>query len=208
VWSFYRQCLARAFSSAWDVANAISLAGGVIAGLAIWRLPRFQDKVQPLLWLVPLGAFTGWFLYRFLRAPFELHRELAVQLGAANEDRGRLAIELSERRDCQKIADMLTDRHQYGVHQILHKLPKSNEELPTWNGWVANWLQELMMVMRDVGCSPQDINHVGTISAVDLPIVVGTAIEVAVRMHAVRLERVLDVSKKYAERAEELRATR
>lgn len=40
---FYWLCLKRAFRPAWDRLNTVSLAVGVGIGLAVWRLPAFND---------------------------------------------------------------------------------------------------------------------------------------------------------------------
>lgn len=242
VWSFYRQCAKRATTSGWDAANTVSLIVGVAGGFVAWRLPQFRDGVEALIWLVPLGVFALRFLYRFARAPVELwaesqqalernQEEARQQLQASQAQAREATIQLQETRACQATADYLTQQYEYGVHQLLNKLPNNIDELGEWEQWVKNWNEGIFVEMKRLGCSAQEINHVRTISIVEvtaemqqLPEVSASdfrarmhqrmtrmaaesrqRMEIPIRMHAIRVERVADISKKYAERAETIR---
>lgn len=237
MWEFYRQCLKRAATSGWDAANAVSLAIGVLGGIVAWRLPQYGGDVEALLWLIPLGAFTAWFVFRAARAPFELWQEGHRAVSESQKDAATADAELREHRNCQAIADYLTKEHEYGVHQLLHRPPTTLDELPQWNRWVQNWNEAIFVEMERLSCTAQELNHVRTISILDVTVgmprlpemhdwpmseakdVMGRVrqrmarsaveaqqeLEIPVRMHAIRLSRVADVSTSYANRAEVIR---
>ena len=151
-------------------------------------------------------AFAPVFFYRLFRAPLEMFQDVHAEREAAERRRDAAEDRLRDKRHCQVIADALTAEYRYGVHEILHKPPITEAELPEWNQWVRNWNQGVLVRMRQAGCTPQDINHVETIAAPSLaPLFRGDEREVCIRMHEIRLDRVADVSTEYAQRAEELR---
>ena len=60
--------------------------------------------------------------------------------------------------------------------------------------------------MEQMGCTPQDLHHVQTISMMDVQLThQNNDLEFIINTHAVRLGRIADVSTKYAKRAEELK---
>jgi hypothetical protein len=172
-----------------------------MVGVALWKLPQVRGSAEQLLWIVPSCAFGALFAYRFARAPFELHVELQQQLAEASAKRRVAEEALRDQRHFKAIADYLTDRQSYGTHQLLHMPPQSEDQLEEWSRWVKNWLEEVMIKLRQFGCSPQELNSVNTIAVNDLPLVSGSAIEVALKMHYVRLQRIEALAKSYAERA-------
>jgi hypothetical protein len=189
--AFYRRWIGQAFARASDAANTVSLIGGIVGALLVWKLPQFERLGAHLTWLLPLVAAGPVFLYRVLRAPLDIFRELDERRQTA-EDR------LREKRDSQAIADFLTEQHDYGVHQLLHQPPGNEAELETWQQRMGNWNKGIFLRRREYGCTPQDLSHVMTIAVNDLPLVTGAPIEVALKMHKVRLDRISAISAKYA----------
>ena len=247
MWKFYKECFRRAAKPALTYANGVAALVGIGLGLVVWYRPTMNNSMAPLAGTVPVSAFLGVFAWQFIKAPFTMYRQLQEASTAEAEDMARKMRQLEHRamaaedalkdyRDYQQIADVLTKLHEYGVHQILNVPPKdADTSLDEWNRWVDNWNQRLFLDMQQLGCTVQEINHVKTISLLDvaagLPELPSGAvwgdfkqnwahrverwnaeaarkIEVPVRMHAIRLDRVAAVSTRYAQLAESMRSPR
>lgn len=155
--------------------------------------------------------------------------ELVEQRATVAEDA------LKDYRNYKDIADVLTKHHEYGVHQILNVPPNDpNDALTEWNRWVYNWDERLFLDMEKLGCTLQEITYVKTIAITEvtagLPEPVAgwgrsanmrerflervemwnaearRKIEIPIRMHAIRLDRLAEVSTKYAQLAESMRS--
>jgi len=198
----------------------IQTIGGTAMALIGFVADTQRWQIDPRVLYALSGAFFLWALVKTFHD---------VRL-----ERDRYSDAMKEHRDCQTIADYLTKQHEYGIHQLLHKPPKSVDELPQWNRWVENWNEGIFVEMEKLACTPQDLNHVRTISILDVTAGLSElpevsrgmlsgagdymahvnqrfarveaekqqAVEIPVRMHAVRLSRIADVSTKYAKRAE------
>jgi hypothetical protein len=59
--------------------------------------------------------------------------------------------------------------------------------------------------MKEFRCSPQDIERFQTIKSTDLTLKSGLPLEVGLALHRVRLDRLEEISAKYAKRAEDLK---
>src|SRR5436309_10634035 len=123
------------------VTGVVSLVVGVGAAFVTWKWPRFSNAGTYFNWILPTMAFASVFLYRLFRAPLEILQNVHAEREAAERRREAAEDQLREKRHCQAIADALTVEYRYGVHEILHKPPNTEVELPEWNQWVRNWNQ-------------------------------------------------------------------
>ena len=197
--SFYWLWAKKTFNPALRVTGIVSLIVGMLAGFFGSKWPALNALETQLRWMLPAGVSLAFFLYRMVRVPFEILHELDV----TRED---VEDQLREKRNCQAIADLLTSEHHCGVHQLLHRPPKTHEEYAQWSQWVHNWNEGIFARMKERDCTPQDISDVRTIEHLDngRMMIRGDEIECAVRMHEIRCERLKIIEKRYAKRAEEL----
>lgn len=194
---FYRLWAQKAFTPALRVTGLVSLVVGIVAAFLTARWPTLGALGMQLRWVLPVSAFTAFLVYRLFHGAFEILREVDARREAAEG-------ELREKRKCQAIADMLTKEHHYGVHQLSNRPPTTPDEGKEWQRVVHNWNQGVLHRMREFGCTPQELNHVETITFGELTDVPDLPFTPQLRMHEIRLSRVVDVSTKYARRAEEL----
>ena len=97
------------------------------------------------------------------------------------------------------MADALTERYKSGVQQLLNKPPVDENDIERWRAEEAAWTRDVLKLMKEHGCTPQDLNHVETIGL--FPLLLLHPNETVCRdlsMFAVRLSRVADISTKYA----------
>ena len=228
--AFYRRWAAATFSPTFKRTGLVNLVVGVTLTFVAWKWPALGGLGTTLRWLLPVVAFLAFFCYLAVRAPLDFAREHELVMASLRRQAEAMDRQLRETRDCQSIADFLTKEHHYGIHQILHKPPKDAEELKEWNRWVENWNTGIFARMEAFGCTLQDLNHVKTIAMVEVlaglpdePSLrvfgmsgresimeqfavnearAARALQIPIRMHAIRLSRVADISTKYAERAE------
>ncbi len=112
-------------------------------------------------WQIDPAILYALSLVFFLWALVKTFHDVRIERDQSNE-------RLNEHRDCQAIADYLTQQHAYGIHELLHKPPTTVEALPEWNRLVENWNEAIFVEMEKLGCTPQDLNNVRTISILDV----------------------------------------
>jgi hypothetical protein len=231
---YLRKWCSMAIGTAFKRLGPVNLVVGIALGFISWKWPTLGGLGTTLRWLLPVAAFFAFAVWHTFLAPLELIREVEQQLSDAIARAATAEAQLRETRDCQRIADFLTEQHHYGVHQLLHQPPATLEALPQWSGWVNNWNVAVFAKMRELKCSPQELNHVETISSTEVNAVLpdpyqepdgapkdfsdrfvqrwarsnaeaARQLEFPIQMHAIRLSRVADISTKYALRAEDIR---
>ena len=193
--SFYALWWRTAFSKAWAILDTASLVVGLTALALAGSDLAAQSLAQRLTWQLPLGLFAVTLLWRLCVAPLEIYR---VQ----NRELAALRSVLPRAPHNQKLTDQLTERYHFGVHELLQRPPATLKELEAWDARVHAWTEEALEIMRGHHCTAQDLNHVETITALDLQPVPALQMDVAIRMFAVRLQRVADISRKYATKTE------
>lgn len=194
--SFYVLWWRTAFPKAWAILNHMSLVIGLVALVWVGSDASAQGLAQRLSWQAPLGVFLVTLVWRLLVAPLEIYTAQCHELAALRSAH-------TKTRACQDLADRLTERYHFAVHHILHELPVKVEELGAWKVRVHVWTQEVLALMREHHCTLQDLNHVETITPFDLQLHSSDPNDVALHMFRVRLQRVADISTKYAQKAEE-----
>jgi hypothetical protein len=143
-------------------------------------------------------AFVGW-------AILLAFHDLRLQCDAAMDG-------LTSRRVAQRTADLLTERHAYGVHELLHKAPRwpnahneaeaFREGSQVWMAKVTAWNDEVKKLMLELDCTPQEVSQFWTISDLKPGMMIrGDNWEISVRLHDTRLDRLWEIITVYAQRA-------
>jgi hypothetical protein len=119
---------------------------------------------------------------------------------------------LTSSRNAQRTADLLTERHAHGVHELLHKAPRwpsaHNEAeafraaAQAWMVKVTAWNDEVKNLMLQQNCTPQEVSQFWTISDLKPGMMLrGDNWEIGVRLHDTRLDRLWEIITVYAQRA-------
>jgi len=111
-----------------------------------------------------------------------------------------LRADAAQVRSNQELSDLLSDMHEYGVHELLNKPPTNFLELPEWSKKEAEFTAKALKIMKDYGCTKQEIRHVHTIGLVQmLPLSENPGIAHQLSMLVTRLGRIADIAGKYGE---------
>jgi hypothetical protein len=164
------------------VALAIFLA--IVAALAVALMLDFFGSSDFRVWgtgLLVYLAPTGFALFYFTRP------------------RPAPVVDIAARR--QGIADVLTAKHEYGVHNILNAPITTDIEYKAWLNKEGLWTGDLLATMRERGCSKQEISDIEVLGLVSM----GTFHADAERNHqlsmvALRLQRLKRIADHYAGR--------
>jgi hypothetical protein len=150
------------------------------------------------LWIVSLIA-TGQAFVSLTR-----QRNAAdTERDGAYVERDRAKADLDQSRKNQALSDQLSDQWDFGIHELLNKPPieDNDQSFTQWNGSVHRWTQAALQIMKDGGCTKQDVRRVNTLGV--FPTLVGfhknPGVTHAMSMLVERLNRVGEVAKKYGD---------
>jgi hypothetical protein len=194
-------------------------AGAIVTVIGIGTTPL---KTFAVTWalsaaLFALWEFAGFLKRRFFDAPYAVYVEQLAEIAAVEArvaDRetviaglrgeiARLNAAFQRRVNYQAIADYLTERHAYGIREILNRAPSNRDGVSAWRAIEAEFTAGVLTEMAALGCSVQDVHGVEYIGSFQL--IYGHQVpEVAsdLSMFDVRLNRIGEVSTRYAELAE------
>lgn len=72
---FLRLCVSKAWSTSWGKADALSSAGGIVAGAVVHYVPGWERTVNSLLWEMPIAALAMVALSRLALSPYWLYQD-------------------------------------------------------------------------------------------------------------------------------------
>jgi hypothetical protein len=122
----------------------------------------------------------------------------AVYRTARTRDAARA--ELAKTRRNQQLSDLLSDKHEYGIHELLNKQPQTPAEFEAWLKAEDEWLKSVLAIMREHGCTKQQIRHVHTLGIIQMiPLHPEPKVSHQLSMLATRLTRIADISREYGE---------
>src|SRR5271165_4533389 len=75
-WRFVWHCLLEARKQAWDKAEAITGVVGVVVGVVLHFVPRWEAAVTHTLWSVPVVSLAFVVAFRLVMSPYWLYSEL------------------------------------------------------------------------------------------------------------------------------------
>ena len=170
---------------------------------------RFAYAV--VTWLV---TYLGWplaeFGWNYMRAPLRIaegqvtqlqdeKNQLATSVAALNRRGFELESRLAQRHANQAMADWLTERHGYGVHELLAKKPNNNAEFQEWLAKENTYTADVVSGIQARGGTPQDVHHVHTLGLIPMyNLHTNPVVSHQLSMLVERLNRIADVSTKYA----------
>ena len=152
---------------------------------AVYVLPDMSLRawIDIALMIIAVAAVEG--AYRFVKRDWSRLQELE---------------EVFKRRtEHQELADKLSDQHDHGIHQLLNKPPKTSDDVDGWLAADHDWTEETLRIMRNHGCTKQDLFHVRNIGL--FPVIglhPNELMDRRLSMLAVRLDRIGDMISKYA----------
>jgi hypothetical protein len=146
--------------------------------------------------LVPkLGAGAWWGLW-LLTTLFVLLESLYRVASA----RDALQKDAEKTRRNQALSDLLSDKHEYGVHELLNKPPTNATEFETWLKAENVWLKSVLSIMREHSCTTQQIRHVHTLGVIQMiPFHQDPQVSHQLSMLVTRLTRIADIARQYGE---------
>ena len=108
--------------------------------------------------------------------------------------------DLERNRQNQVLSDLLSDKHEHGVHELLNKQPQNQAEFEVWLKLEDEWLKSILSIMREHGCTKQQIRHVQTLGIIQMiPLHKEPLISHQLSMLATRLTRIADIARQYGE---------
>jgi hypothetical protein len=177
----------------WLVVSAVFAAAANLDMLATWvglgdqfgvraLIPRLAARTWWALWLVATIIVLLESLYRVARA------------------RDAAKAELEKKRRDQVLSDLLSDKHEYGVHELLNRQPQTPETFEAWLKAESEWLKSVLAIMREHGCTTQQIRHVHTLGLIQMfPLHQEPLVAQQLSMLATRLTRIADIARQYGE---------
>jgi hypothetical protein len=177
------QLLGRGVLGHWlqSLGGAVTALLALIAEIESWTLP-------PRVWI---GVSIGLFLWA-----------IAKTFDDVRQSRDGAESALREQRDCQAIADRLTERYQAGM-SILQRVPELSFAFPgQWGTDVNDWQDSISAILRETNCSLQEINHFETVET-SMWLRENDDIQNNYeRLLEIQIQRVADLSSRYADRAD------
>lgn len=132
---------------------------------------------------------------------------LLVTVGVLLESVYRVALardtarsDLNRKRQNQVLSDVLSDKHEHGIHELLNKQPQTQQEFEGWLKLENEWLKSVLSIMREHGCTKQQIRYVHTLGIIQMiPLHKDPLISHRLSMLVMRLSRIADVARQYGE---------
>lgn len=113
-------------------------------------------------------------------------------------NRDGLSAQLNKVRTDQELSDLLSDKHDHAVHELLNKPPTTQDEFDAWLKAEAEFTKSVLDIMRQRGCTKQEWRHVHTLGVIPmLPLNPNPAIAHQLSMLVVRMGRIADIAGKY-----------
>lgn len=140
----------------------IQLALGLVAVYNEYRPADWPRVTIPTEWILPL------FLLGVLFAAFLAYRDLFKATDARitavrDEAEGH---HVTTTRGRKALRDYITERHEYGVHELMNKCPVDGSgEFIDWVHAHSRWVAEIVTTMRERGCDKQTITTVDPLGA-------------------------------------------
>lgn len=181
--------LIRAVFSHW-----VQSLGGT--GMAVFAL-----VAQIRGWEVPSSVLLALSGFLFLWAVAKVFHEQRTRL--AKEEAAVRELAVYQRR-----ADKLTEKYRYGVQRLINERPWGVDALTAWQTECRKWYSDVVTILKSTGCTPQDVNHFETVLREEWYQAEGSAEDETVALMKIRLQRLADISTKYAQRAEDTEARR
>ena len=117
---------------------------------------------------------------------------------AGSRDAAKADLERNRRN--QALSDLLSDKHEYGIHELLNKQPQTPAELEAWLKAEDEWLRSVLAIMREHGCTKQQIRHVHTLGIIQMiPLHPELRVSHQLSMLVTRLTRIADIAREYGE---------
>jgi hypothetical protein len=173
-----------------------SIAGTAIAVLGFVAQAASITMVPQVLWGIAASLF--------LWATVKTYHVVRVE-------RDNAVSELTDRRNNQGIADMLTTEYEFGVHELKGYAPKVDAvrdseyeaQFQRWSAAVTKWNEDVRALMERLGCGQREISRFWTISDLRPGMMVrGDWYESFIRLHETRLQRLWELVETYSTRAE------
>jgi hypothetical protein len=112
-------------------------------------------------------------------------------------DRDGLKARLEKDTSNQDLSDVLSDKHEYGIHELLNKPPTTQPEFDAWLEKEVAFTQSVLQIMDQYHCSKQERRHVHTLGVIQMiPLNPNPAIAHQLSMLVTRLGRIADIAGK------------
>ncbi len=150
------------------------------------------------------GFFVAGWLERSWRRFHTVPREMLIEkVSVQQQELSALHSTLDKQRRTQHVADVLTEKHAYCVHEILNGYTGiGSSPAGTFDEIVQrdkSWVDDLLQTMRELGCSKQEVYSVETLGTFpQLPLTGMKRANVPASMVKARLDRLQKVIDKYA----------
>jgi hypothetical protein len=145
-----------------------------------------------------LEAKTWWILWLLLTVIVLL--EAIYRLGCETH---KIRAELSKKRQDQTLSDLLSDKHDYAIHELLNKppIPDNEESFKAWDQRVHQWTQQTIEIMKQYNCTKQDIRGVNSLGLFPMipTLHKNPGVVHAMSMLVERMQRIGDVARKYGD---------
>jgi hypothetical protein len=184
-----------------------------LALVGIYISKRFNESgsrltVSGLLseWIAPavVLAVMAWLLLfgisAVLHAPYALYKRHRKLISKQASKVSALKTTLLAKRHNQKLSDLLSDKHEYAVHELLNKVPATDTDFDAWLDKENEWTKGTLDIMRQHGCTTQEIRHVHTLGLIQMiPLSPNPAISHQLSMLVTRMGRIADIAGRYGE---------
>ena len=144
-WEFYREWARRSFAGPYAVAELAGFILAIIGGAVSQFVPQVGPTVSLLLWAVPLALFGLAFIWAWLAAPYDMHRDLVT---AHAVELAKLAPTNGGRQRRKEIAEMLGRALGEGTSLFNRKI-SSDQEFAVLFGTYDTWLESTCRRIRE-----------------------------------------------------------
>lgn len=177
--------------------GALSFAGPPpVEGKAVVTLSMSVAYWIVAMWIVSiLGMVQAFVSLSRKRQQADEERDRA--LAARDEANAALAL----KRDNQVLSDLMSEQWEFAVHELLNKKLTDDQSFREWRDSVKRWAAKTVEIMKEHGCTKQDIRSVKVIGLAPLipTLHPNPVIAHAMSMVAAQIDRVADIARKYGD---------
>ena len=96
---FYWEWLRLSFSMPYSIAEGIGFILAIIAGLLIWRRPKWESGMKHILWIIPASILVIGLIIGAAVAPYDIYKNQQIEIDYLEEELTEVQTTLEQERE-------------------------------------------------------------------------------------------------------------